>query len=219
MTRATRIITLFATLAWLAAAQPCLAQDSGAQSPAAAEHAGQSSTHGAAAGGEEGSPLQWATDLALWTLVVFIVLLIVLRRWAWGPLSDALESRERSIQQSIQEAERANREAQELLGQYHHKLDSVQDEVRAILDEARRDGQHTSQQIIRDAQEESRAIRERARREIERARDQALRDIWQQAAQLATGAAGRIIGRELKPADHQQIIEEALADFSGRGPN
>lgn len=190
------------------------------QEAAADNHA---ATHG---DGHEGgsahgskNPILWATDLALWTLIVFLVLLVVLRKFAWGPLTSALDAREEGIRKCIEDAENARLEGQRMLEDHRKKLDAVQDEVRAILEEARREAQHTSQQIQRDAQEEARSIRDRSRREIEQARDQALKEIYDHATQLVTGAASRVIGKELTQDDHQRIIEEALAEFSGQSAN
>jgi F-type H+-transporting ATPase subunit b len=193
--------------------------DTAASHNEAADH-DQAATHGEGQGegAAHGSanPIVWATDLALWTLIVFVVLLFVLRRFAWGPLTSALDAREASIRKSIEDADNARLEAQRLLDEHQKKLDAVKDEVRAILDEARRDAQHTSQQIQREAQEEARAIRDRSRREIEQARDQALKEIYDHLTGLVTMTAGRVLRRELNPADHQRLVEEALAEFSGQ---
>ncbi|MBI3468126.1 MAG: F0F1 ATP synthase subunit B [Planctomycetes bacterium] len=151
--------------------------------------------------------------LAFWTLVVFAVLLFVLKRFAWGPIMQALEQREKRIAQNLADAEKAHRDAQQLLEEHHQKLDLVQDEVRAILEEARRDAQHTSQEIVRKAEEESRATHERMLRDVERARDQALQDIAKTAADMVVNVAGRVIRRSLREPDHRRLIEEALAEL------
>lgn len=187
--------------------------------PTAAQHE-PTAEHAAAepAAQDGGLPpfLNFDLPLAFWTVVVFVVLLWVLKRFAWGPILGALDAREAAIRNDIEDAERARLEAERLLAEHQKKLDAVQDEVRAILDEARRDAQHTGQQIQREAQEEARAIRDRSRREIEQARDQALKDIWDQAAGLVREASGKVIGRTLTESDHERIIEEALAEFSGQ---
>jgi len=201
-TRAT-VRTCAAMTSVLLAAAPILAAEHGAE--AAPEAKG-------------GLPpfLNFDLPLAFWTLVVFGLLLLVLKRFAWGPILKALDAREQTIRKDLEDAEQTRAKAQQLLEEHDRKLAAVQDEVRAILDEARRDAQHTSQSILRESQQEAQAIRERARREIEQARDHALKEIWDQAARLATMAAGRIIAKELSPADHERIVEQALAEFSSQ---
>lgn len=211
MPRVGRVLMLLSAVAALtliaASALPAQQGDASAES-----HGASADGHGA--GGEEaGNPIQWAADLALWTLVVFVLLFLVLWRFAWGPLRDALDNRERTIRESLEKAEQARLDAEELVEQHRKKLDLVQDEIREILDEARRDAQHTGQEIVSKAQAEADATRERALRDVERARDQALQAIAEQSAAMITHAAGRVIRASLNESDHRRLIEEALAEF------
>ena len=172
-----------------------------------------------AAGSESTGPdlFEWRVDLAIWTVIVFLGLYFVLRRWAWGPMIDALQKREQSIRNAIEDARKAREEAERLRGDFQHQLDNAHEQVRAILDEARRDAQHTGQDIVHQAQEEAQRIRERNVREIERARDQALKEIVERTADLVAESTRRIVQKTLTPADHQRLIEESLAELSGNG--
>ncbi len=175
--------------------------------PGAAEHG--DAGHAAATP----NPLRWKTDLALWTLVVFLVLFTVLYKFAWGPIATGLDKREHRIAEHVAAAEKAHRDAQDMLAQYDRKLTSVQDEVRAILDEARRDAEHTGQQIRAQAQSEGEAFKARAEREIDTATQQALRSLAEQAANLAVDLAGKIVKTRLTAADHAGLIADAVAKF------
>lgn len=158
-------------------------------------------------------PLEFQKDLAIWTAVVFAVLLLVLRRFAWGPIVEGLEKRELRITESIAAAEKANADAKLLLAEYDQKLASAAGEVRAILDEARRDAEHTQQEILAKARADAQAERDRTLREIETARDGALKELGERAANLAVDLAGKIVGARLNTGDHQRLIEEALNRF------
>ena len=160
--------------------------------------------------------LGWREDLALWTLVVFLVLLAVLYKFAWGPISQALDARERRIAEQIDAAQRTNEEARALLAQYQERLNQAQAEVRAILDEARRDAQHTQQEMLAKARQDAQAELARARREIETATAAALEELGRASAELAVELAGKIIRAQLQPADHARLIEEALRSFPNR---
>lgn len=159
------------------------------------------------------NPLEFQSDLAIWTAVIFGVLLLVLKKFAWGPIVEGLEKREQRIAENIAAAEKANEDARLMLAEYERKLAASADEVRAILDEARRDAEHTQQEILAKARADAQAERDRALREIETAKDGALKELGERTADLAVELAGKIVGSRLNSGDHQRLIEEALTRF------
>ena len=166
--------------------------------------------------GEEGvsnDPSEFKSDLAIFTFIVFLLLLGILFKFAWGPISVGLEKREHHIAEQIAAAERANAEAKEMLAQYERKLASAQDEVRAIIEEARRDAAHTQQEMLAQARADAAAEMDRAKREVETAKDQALRELAETSANLAIELAGKIIRTQLDPTQHAQLVTEALSQF------
>jgi F-type H+-transporting ATPase subunit b len=159
------------------------------------------------------NPLSFDPDLAICTLVVFGLLLAVLRKFAWGPISKALDDREHKIESDIAAAHRQNEEARELLKQYEARLAAAQDEVRAIIEEARRDAAVTQQEILAKAQADATAEMNRAKREVETARDQALQQLAETSANLAVDLAGKIVRAKLNASDHKTLIDEAVSRF------
>ncbi len=155
--------------------------------------------------------LKW--DLSLWTLVVFGLLYFVLRKWAWKPMLEGLQKREENIRSAVEEAQRARDEAQRLRDQLQREVDKAHEKVRDILDQARRDAQHMTEEMVAKARAEIQADRDRLRREIETARDQALQDLWNRTAQLATMISAKAIRRQLTPEDHRRLVDEALAEL------
>ena len=103
-----------------------------------------------------------------------------------------------------------------MLAEHAAKLDSVQDDVRAILAEARRDADHAKNEIVAAAQKEAEANRQRAIVDIERARDQALDELFFQMGKSVRLATEQVIGRALTGADNDRLIEEALNTFAQR---
>jgi F-type H+-transporting ATPase subunit b len=178
----------------------------------AAAGAADHETHGPA------SPLDFKSDLAIWTAVLFLLLFLVLRKFAWKPIAAALDAREHHIAEGISAAERANAEGRRLLAEYQAKLATAHEEVRAILDEARRDAEHTQQEILARARAEAEIERNRAKAEIELAASQALKDIAHRSADLAVNLAGKIVRAQLTAADHARLIEESLAGFADGDP-
>jgi F-type H+-transporting ATPase subunit b len=175
-----------------------------------------SEAHGSQAGEHESGPpdpLQWKSDLALWTLVVFLVMLVVLWKAAWKPIIQGLDKREKSVADQIAQAERNNQEAKQLLASYQQKLDSAQNEVRAILERARRDAEQAGREMMDKTREEIQREHQKALREIDSAAAVAMKDLAQLSADLAVQLAGKIVRGNLKPVDHAELIEQALRDF------
>jgi len=160
-----------------------------------------------------GVPLDFKKDLAIWSLVVFIVFVGVLRLFAWGPLIAGLDKREEGIRANIAEAESARVKAEELLAEHRKQIDQVQDEVREIIAEARRDAEHTKQEIVSEAQKEAEQTKQRAIAEIERSRDAALSDLFDAATTQVVSATEQVLARSLTADDQDRLIDEALSQF------
>lgn len=193
------------------------AEEESAAQLAAGGHGGGHEHIGAV--GASTDPSEFKGDLAIYTVIVFLLLLAILYKFAWGPISHGLEKREHGIVEHIAAAARQNEEAKELLAEYERKLAKAQEEVRAILDEARRDAQHTQQEILAQARTDAAAEMARAKREVEIARDEALKRLAETGANLAVDLAAKVLRRNLNAADHAQLIAEAVAQFPHDGPS
>jgi F-type H+-transporting ATPase subunit b len=187
----------------------------GADPPAAAAHAptAAAGAHGGAAAAGQPNILEPQLPLAFWTLIVFLVLLAVLWKFAWGPLSKALHDREHANEQALADTDRARAEAERLLAEHRRQMEQAQQQVQAMLDDARRTATASADEIRRAAQAEAEATKGRALAEIGVARDQALTELWSQTANLAVTVAGKVLHRELTPDDHRRLIEQATADL------
>lgn len=169
--------------------------------------------------GVDSSPSEVKGDLAIFSAVVFLLLVVILRKFAWKPIAEGLEKREHHIAHEIAAAEKANEDARHLLAEYRKKLDAAQVEVRAIIEEARRDAETTQQQIVAKAREEAQLEMNRAKREVETAKDQALKELAETAATEALHLAGKLLQQRLQPADHARLVDEALAKFPRSNAN
>ena len=110
-------------------------------------------------------------------------------------------------------------EARRLLGQYQEKLDTAAGEVRGILEEARRDAEHTQQEILAKARQDAQAERDRSLREIERATDQALKELAEKSANLAVDLAGKIVQTKLTSGEQAQLVTEAVGRLGQATPS
>lgn len=173
--------------------------------------------HGAAgdAHAEHGSadPMSADLDLAIFTLIIFLVLLAVLSKFAWKPIVAGLERREAMIAENIAAAQRSNEDAKAMLAQYEARLSGAHEEVRGIIEEARRDAEHTQQEILAKARADAQTEMNRALREVETAKDQALKELAEASANQAVTLASRILRSQVQQGDHQRLIDEAMSGF------
>jgi F-type H+-transporting ATPase subunit b len=200
-----------------------------ADAPAGSDHAAGTAEHGHAEHGHHAeighnppkgqtrekfeSPADFKSDLAIWSFAVFALLMAGLTAFAWKPIMEGLERRERSIADSIASAERANDEARRMLASYERRLAEASDEVRAMLEEARRDAESTKQTILAEARGAADEEKARARHEIGLARDEALSQIAERAGQLAVDVAGKFLRDRLSQEDQSRLIRDAVASI------
>jgi F-type H+-transporting ATPase subunit b len=151
--------------------------------------------------------------LIFWTIVTFVLLLVILKKFAWGPILEALEKREKSIRGSLDEASRAREESRHLLEEYNRKLQQVGAEAKKILDEGRNMGEKMKRDILAKAKEEAEEIIQRGKQELHLERDKAISEIRRHAVDLSLSAASRVVEKTLTEEDHKQIVLEAINDF------
>jgi F-type H+-transporting ATPase subunit b len=183
----------------------------------AAGAGGAEESSGHKGGGGSTNIFEWALDLSVWTIVVFVLLVLILKKWAWQPMLEGLHKREQNIHGALQEAQRAREEAQQMRAQWQGEMARAQEQVRDVLDAARRDAERTTADMVAKARGEIQTERDRLRREIETAKDQALQELWNRSADLATQISAKAIRRHLSPEDHRRLVDEALAELNQAG--
>jgi F-type H+-transporting ATPase subunit b len=185
-----------------------------ADAEAAAEHAAEEEAHG-----EGPNPLAVDPDLAVWTGVVFLLLFIILSWFAWPQIAAAVDERERRIVDTIRAAEQKHEDAKRLLAEHEAKLAAAAGEVRALLDEARRDAEHTKSSIVADARKAAEDEKVRALRDIERAKNGAIHELAIASANVAVDLAGKVIRDKLTPEQNNQLVRDALAKLGSAPSN
>ena len=153
-------------------------------------------------------------DMSIYSFLVFLILLGVLYKFAWGPIAAALEQREETIARQIEEARLASEKAALQLKEYEARLAVATDEARQIVTQARKDAELAKDKIVAEARDAAGKERDRAVADIHVAKNQALDEIAQKSVQTAISLAGNIIRREVKPQEHEALIGEAVNQFS-----
>ncbi len=148
--------------------------------------------------------------LLIWTIITFICLLIVLRMVAWKPLLSALEERETTNRNTLDEAQRAHEEAARQLAENQRILAEANRESVRILEQGREETERLRASLTEQAQAEARRLVEDARREIEREKQLAVQELKTAAAELTLAATGQLLGRSVTDEDHRRLVTEFL---------
>ena len=168
-------------------------------------------THADGAHHDTSVPMTLQTDLALWTLITFLCFLFVMKKFAWGPMIEGLDKREEGIRKAISDAEDGRRKSQAMLAEYDQKLKAAEQTVAAMVAEAKRDAERTSQDLIAGAQREVDAIKVRAKDDILQAKNTALAEVFTQMNSQVVRATEHVLGRALQQDDQDRLVGEALA--------
>lgn len=154
---------------------------------------------------------------AIVALTVFIILLVILGKTAWGPIATGLAARERKIADDIKTAERARSEAESALQNYKKQLSDADVQVREKLASAQKDAEAIAMRLKADAQKEIEDMKSRATKELDEAKRAALSEVHAHAAQLSTAVAGKILKRQINEADQADLIRSSLEELQVAG--
>lgn len=152
-------------------------------------------------------------DLGIWTIVVFLGLFFVLKKYAFGPMLEGLAKREGNIKQAIDDARKTREEAQAAREQWQKELAGANEKIRLMMEDARKDADQIRVDMVAQGKKELAEEKDRAHRELQTAKDQALNEITSRAAELATLVSMKLIRKELSPSDHRGLVDEALAEL------
>jgi F-type H+-transporting ATPase subunit b len=157
--------------------------------------------------------LELNPGMLIWTFLTFGILLFVLKKYAWKPLLNSLESRENKIASDMERAEKARVESEKLLAEHKVLMDQAGQEARELIAEARKTGERLRDDIVQKAEEQARMVGEQARVEIQREKETALLQLRSEVADLAISAASNIIREELDAKKHQRLVDEFISNL------
>lgn len=155
--------------------------------------------------------------LLIWTTFTFLVVMLLLRVFAWKPIAKALDERAEKIHADLDRADAIRREAEARLEEYMGKLNGLRAEGQEILTEARKDAETLKEELLAEARKDAEAVRARGLRDIQLAVDKALEQYHETLTEMSVSVAGQILGRTLQPADHQDLIGKAVAQIRTLG--
>ena len=151
------------------------------------------------------------TGLMFWTLLIFVVLLFILARFAFKPLTAAVEAREQALEKAIREANEAREEAKKQLAEQTKLLETARTDAQRVVAESRVTGEKLRNELLEQGKAQQHELLERARGEIETERKRAIADLRREAVELALAGASKVIERNLDDQTNRKLVESFLA--------
>jgi len=148
--------------------------------------------------------------LFIWTILTFLGLLFALKKLAWGPLLEALETRQNAIRKSLDDAQQAKNELERLNAESARIIQQARVDAEGIVSQGRVDGERLREEIRTKARTEADNIVKNAERQIQLETSRALEQIRREAVDLSVMIASKIIQRNLTKEDNERLINEAL---------
>jgi F-type H+-transporting ATPase subunit b len=152
----------------------------------------------------------------LFSLFTFVILLLLLRRFAWGPIVEQMKKRENHISNEIETAENHRQEAEKYLEEQRVEMEKAREEAQSIIETSRKTAQEQSKEIIRESHEEASRMKDNALADITREREQAVEALRAQVGQLSVLIATKIIEKELDEEEQEKLIQEYVQESGGR---
>jgi F-type H+-transporting ATPase subunit b len=155
--------------------------------------------------------------LMFWTIVTFLALVWLLKRFAWGPLLTAIAEREAGLKAEGAAAQKARDDAERIKAELAAHLAESQAGRQAVLDRATKDGEAVLAQFKASAEEESRKLREKTAAELGREKDRLIVELRREVADLSVTAAERLLRRSVDPAVEKAVLDDFLKDVAKGG--
>jgi len=164
--------------------------------------------------GGGGGLLDVNPGIAIWTVLTFVVLLIVLKMVAWKPILSALSQREDAIRESLEKADKAKEEAQKMLNENQANLAKAGEEAKAIIEQSRQFAEKLKDQMLQDSKQQSQKIIADASAEIERKKEAAFSELRGQVAEIAINAAEKILQENLDKEKQKKVVDKYISEIT-----
>ncbi|EHL78814.1 F0F1 ATP synthase subunit B [Bacillus smithii] len=152
----------------------------------------------------------------IFQLLMFIILLALLKKYAWGPLVGIMKQREDHIANEIEAAEKSRVEANKFLEETRQELKKAREDAQALIENAKKQGERQKDEIIAASRQEAERLKESAKAEINRQKEQAVAELRDQVASLSVLIASKVIEKELSEQDQEKLIQDFIKE-AGEG--
>lgn len=155
------------------------------------------------------SGVNWGDILV--TLILFIVLMLLLKKFAWGPLMGIMQQREEQVASDLETAEKSRQETKKLLEEQRSLLKEARVEAQAIVENAKKQADLQKEEIVSAARNEAARLQESAKRDIETEKEKAITALREEVVSLSVLAASKVLNKEVSEEDNRSLIEETIA--------
>lgn len=152
------------------------------------------------------------TSTVFWSIIVFIILIVVLWRFVLKPVNKIIVKRQEEIQEAVNIADRQRQEAQKFIEDQKLELEAAKKESRQIIEDSKAAARKIKEEIEEKASEKSRTILDSALEEIKAERDRSIFAVKNLIVEIAMDATEKIIGKSLSEEEHKKLIEESLKE-------
>lgn len=163
--------------------------------------------------GGGGGLMSLQVNLMFWTLLIFVVLYFILSKFAFGPITAAVEAREKALEKAIEDAKRDREEAAKLLQSHQQALEAARGEAQKLIADGRAVAEKMRADLLEQTRREQQDMLERARREIESEKSKAVAQLRREAVDLALAGASKAIEQNLESEKNRKLVESYLASL------
>ena len=164
--------------------------------------------------GGVGGLLDVNPGLMIWTVVTFVLLLLILKKVAWKPILEALDKREKEIKDSLEQAENAKEEARKILEENQANLARAEEESKKIIEQSRTYADSLKEKLMKESKEQAKRLIEGAGEELQRKKDAAFEELKEQIAELAVTAAERIMKENIDANKNKELVNKYLGEIT-----
>ncbi|MFD2707052.1 F0F1 ATP synthase subunit B [Salibacterium lacus] len=152
----------------------------------------------------------------LFSIVTFIILLVLLRKYAWGPIMNVMKEREEHISSEIENAEKHRKDAEKYVEEQRLEVERAKEEAHSIIENAKKTSEKQGEDIINQSRAEAQRLKESAQADIAREKEQAIAELREEVGSLSVMIASKIIEKELDEKEQEQLIEDYVKEAGGR---
>jgi F-type H+-transporting ATPase subunit b len=154
--------------------------------------------------------------LIIWTWLTFLIVLVILRKVAWGPLLKSVEDREKNIVNAIESAKRERAEAEKLLSEQKSAIAQARQEAAEQVRKTQAEMEKFRDEVMGKARKEADDLKADAKKAIDEERQKAIAELKAESARLAVQVAEKLLGERLDDAKHQQLAQQFVSDLAGK---
>ncbi len=163
---------------------------------------------------EGGSLIDVNPGLIFWTAITFILLLLILKKFAWKPILSALSQREDAIKDSLEKAEKAKEEAQKILQENQASITKAEEESKKIIEQNRAYADKLKEQMLKDSKVQAQKIIEDASSEIERKKEETFNELKTKVAEIVIQAAEKILSENLNKDSNKKLVNKYIDEIT-----